>query len=131
MNHPGFGTPPHSQYYNVGRGEPSFHVAVSCVYLSTLMLPSLIPALSKSFREHTPYAYQDNQIVSLARYGAGAAQNIYAPSVAPGLLQPEYYAPPDHVRARSLLIHSQSDWIHSHRRCQTMSLLAVHLNCLM
>jgi hypothetical protein len=109
MNHPGFGTPSHSQYCNVNRGEPLFQVAVSCVHVSTLMLPLLITASSKSFGEQPPYAYQDNQIAALAHHGAGAGQNIYTPSIAPGLLQPEYYAPPDHVRARSLFVPNPYD----------------------
>ncbi|KAH9957540.1 hypothetical protein BGW80DRAFT_1565286 [Lactifluus volemus] len=71
-NRPGYPTP--SQYTNnVGYG-PSSQVS--------------------SFGEQPPYAYQGNQ--SNAHHVAVAAQYIYDPSIAPGLLPPEYYAPPDH-----------------------------------
>ncbi|KAH9958898.1 hypothetical protein BGW80DRAFT_1372356, partial [Lactifluus volemus] len=90
MSHPGYPTP--SQYTtNVGYDEPSSQVSVSCVYLSPSMLPSLITASSKS---QPPYAYQSNQII--VHQGAGATQNTYDSSIAPGLPQPEYYTPPDH-----------------------------------
>jgi hypothetical protein len=113
---------------NVGYDEPSSQVAVSCVHLSALILSSLITASFKSFGEQPPYAYRGNQ--SDAHHSAGAAQNIYDPSIAPGVLWPEYHVPPDYVRARSLFNHSPSDWVLSHREYQTMSLSAVHLNCL-
>jgi hypothetical protein len=123
--HPGY--PTRSQYTsNVGYGEPLSQVAVRCVHLSALMLPSLITASSKSFGEQPPYAYQGNQ--SDAHHGAGAPQNIHDPSIAPGLLWPEYYAPPDHVCACSLFIHSPSDWVRGHRRYQIMPLSVVRLN---
>jgi hypothetical protein len=122
MSHPGYPTP--SQYTtNVGYDEPSSQVSVSYVHLSPSIIPSLITASSKS---QTPYAYQDNQII--VHQGAGATENTYDSSIAPGLRQPEYYTPPDHVRACSLFVQSPSDWVRSHRRYQMVSLSAVHIN---
>ncbi|KAH9958881.1 hypothetical protein BGW80DRAFT_1256712 [Lactifluus volemus] len=71
MNRPGYPTP--SQHTsNVGY-EPSSQVS--------------------SFGEQPLYAYQGSQSAD-AHYVAGAPQNIYDRSIAPGLLLPEYYAPP-------------------------------------
>jgi hypothetical protein len=125
---PGYPTHSHYTTSNVGYGEPSSQVAVSCVHLFVLMLPSLITASSKSFGEQPPYAYRGNQ--SDAHHSAEAAQNIHDPSIAPGVLWPEYHVPPDYVRACSLFIHRASDWVLSHRGYQMMSLSTEHLNCL-